>query len=355
MIGLLLAMALLAGLWLPSFWEPEWPTRAVLRTPGDTWPLAFSRDGRTFATSGGGGITLWDVATGLKRTTWAVAEGQTVPVSVFSPDGRTFAPLRSAYPGPITVDLIDVETGRIRASLPARHNQIYGVLFTEEGRSLRAFLGDINVLKEAITWEVATGKEIGSRPYNVRSVGMMAISPDGRLMALAPFDGRAIRIRDLEADREIARLTHPSSDLDLAPGLAFLRGGRTLVASREDGSFELWDLATSRLVRTIPGHAGGYESFGIQLAPDGRSLASRGEFRRPTSIVGGIRIAATRSVLGRTWSPASEVIVVDLDTGHRLARAPSSMHPHYSPDGTTIATRQTNLTIRLRPAPGGDR
>src|SRR6185437_6291700 len=76
MIGLLPAIALLAGLWLPSFRESEWTTRAVLRTPGDTWPMAFSPDGRTFATSGGGGITLWDVATGGRRATWGVPDGQ---------------------------------------------------------------------------------------------------------------------------------------------------------------------------------------------------------------------------------------------------------------------------------------
>jgi WD40 repeat protein len=353
MIALLLVMAGLACLWLPSFWESEWTSTAVLRTPADTWPLAFAPDGRTFASWGGDGITLWDVATGRKQVTWKVADGQVVPVGAFSPDGRTFASLRFAYPGPITIDLIDVETGRTRASLPTQHSTIFALMFSDEGRSLRAFLGDMNSLKQAVAWDVATGKEISSRPLTCRTSGAAtAVSPDGHLMALAPFDGKTIRIWDLDADRVHSRLAHPSSSLRLAPGLAFSRDGRTLVAGREDGSFELWDLATSRLKTTVRGHTGGYESFGIQLAPDGRSLASRGEFRRPDSVLGGVSLGVKRSVLGNTWKPDSEVIVVDLATGRRLARAASSMHPHYSPDGSTIATRQTNLTIRLRPAPG---
>jgi hypothetical protein len=68
-----------------------------------------------------------------------------------------------------------------------------------------------------------------------------------------------------------------------------------------------------------------------------------------------MRFTVSRSFLGGYWRPDTEVIVVDLDIGNRLARARSSMHPHYSPDGTTIATRQTNLTIRVHPAPSGDR
>ena len=70
MLGLLTMIALLGVAWAMSWWWTDWPTRAVLKTPGDTWPLAFSPDSRTFATSDRAGITLWEGDTGRKRTTW---------------------------------------------------------------------------------------------------------------------------------------------------------------------------------------------------------------------------------------------------------------------------------------------
>ena len=353
MIVLLLAMAGGAGLWLPSFWETEWPTRAVLRTPSDTWFLDFSPDSRTLATWGGEGVTLWDVATGRERTTWKRADGQTAAMGVFAPDGRTFASLHSDYPGPITIDLIDVETGRSRASLPTQHNRIYGLVFTDEGRSLRAVLGDMSNLKQAVTWDVATGTETGSRTYTclVGAADTM-ISPDGRLMALTPFSGKTVQIWDLETGQVISRLTHPSSSLRLAGGFAFSRDNRTLVTGREDGSFEVWDLATATLTTTFRGHTDGHVTYGLQLAPDGRTLASSGVYSNPTSMVRGLQLDLSRKILGTNWRPDPEVIVVDIVTGERLARAGSSMHPHYSPDGSTIATRQMNFSLRLRPMPG---
>lgn len=352
MIGVLLAMAVMVALWLPSPWESEWATRAVLRTPGDTWPLAFSPDGKALATWGSDGITLWDVATGRKSADWDVADGHHATVGEYSPDGRIFASLHSAYPGPITIDLIDVATGRTTASLPTQHNRIYALLFIDEGRRLRAFLGDMDNLEQAVTWDVATGKEIGSRPLACRTVGAdTAISPDGRLMSLTPFNGRTLRLWDLDADRECGRLTHPSSGLGFARGFAFSRDGRTLVTGREDGAFEIWDLETMRLTKTLRGHTDGHESYGIRLAPDGRTLASMGMFRSPRSIAGGVWQLFQQSIRGNTWRPDPEVIVVDLDAGRRLARGKSAMQPLYSPDSSTIATRQTNWTIRLRPAP----
>src|SRR5262249_42190302 len=157
---------------------------------------------------------------------------------------------------------------------------------------------------------------------------------------------------DLDANRELGRLTHPSSTLGFARGFAFSQDGRTLVAGREDGSLEIWDLATMQLKKSLRGHGDGYESYGIQLAPDGRTLASTGMYIAPRAVVGGIWHNLQSSMRGSTWRPDTEVIVVDLETGHRPARARSAMQPSYSPDGSTIATRQTNATISLRRNPG---
>src|SRR5690242_1061043 len=63
--GLLGATILAAGVWLLSP-SSHWPARAVLDSPGPTWPLAFSPDGATVVTAGHDGITVWNAADGRK-------------------------------------------------------------------------------------------------------------------------------------------------------------------------------------------------------------------------------------------------------------------------------------------------
>jgi WD40 repeat protein len=352
-LGLLALMALLAMPWLVFRLWTGWPTKAILRTPGNTWFLAFSPDSRTIATSNADGITLWDADTGRKRASWGEVRGY---VGAFSPDGRTFAVALANYPGPTTIALIDVDTGRVKVSLPTRHTGLYDLAFTEAGRSLRALLGDVPNLKETVTWDATTGQQTSSRLLTCPTASCdTAVSLDGRLLALAPFSGAAVRIWDLEADRELARLTNRSTVVSLARGLAFSGDGRTLAVSRENGSFEIWDVPTRRLKMALRGHTGDYVSIGIRLAPDGRTLASRGEYLRPSSLPGGLRLASSQALFGRAWRPAPEVIVVDIGTGRRLARAAAAVHPFYSPDSATIATYESDLSIRLRPSPARPR
>jgi WD40 repeat protein len=274
----------------------------------------------------------------------------------FSPDGRTFAAVRINYPGPSTIALIDVVTGRAEISLATRYTAVYDLAFIDSGRSLRVMLGDVPDLNVAETWDTATGRQTSSRPLTCPTASCdPAISPDGRLLALAPFSGTTIRIWDLVADHESARLTNRSTGVKLARGLAFSEDGWTLAVSREDGSFEIWDLPTRQLKKTLRGHTGSFVSNGIRIAPDGRTLASRGEFLRPSSIPVGFQVAFSQALLGWSGRPAPEVIVLDIGTGRRLARAAAAVHPFYSPDGATIATRETDFSIRLRPSPARPR
>jgi WD40 repeat protein len=350
---LLLLCTFLALPWLITWRreEPEWLAQVVLK--GDVWPLTFSPDSRMFATGSARGISLWDSETGRHRTDWNDFDGKRVPAGTYSPDGRTFAAFLYSEHSPATVALIDVDSGRTRVFMPTRHNAIYNLAFAADGQSLRAVLGEVGNVKEVVLWDVATGKETSSHPLTCSVVQCdTAVSADGRLLAAAPFSGKTIRIWDLDADREIARLTNPATAVELARGLAFSDDSQTLAISREDGSFELWDLPARRLKTALPGHTRGYVSNGIRLAPDGRTLASRGEYLRPASFPDGLRIAAVRAVKGQTWWPGSEVIVVDVMTGKRLARDSTAVHPSFSPDGRTIATFNRDYTVRLRPTPG---
>jgi WD40 repeat protein len=354
-IVLFASVAVVGGGWFIHQRWTDWQVRAVLRTPGDTWPLAFSPDSRTFATSSEGGrITLWETDSGRKRVTWKVEPSRGAVAGVFSPDGRTFAAALFNHPQPLSFSLVDVGTGRTRATLPARHTGVYNLAFADDGKTLRAFIGDVPDLKEVVLWDASTGEELSSRPITCPTAGCdTAISPDGHLLAMVPYDGRAnaVRIWDLDADRELVKLSDPSSSGSLGRGLGFSKDSRSLAVGREDGAIELWDLPTRRLRTTLQGHTRGFQPQWIRFAPDGQTLVSQGWYRRPSSLIDSLQLALTRQTLGRTWRPPPEIVILDIATGKRLAHAAEALHPYYSPDGRTIATREMDFSVRLREVP----
>ncbi len=353
-IVLFASVAVVGGGWFIHQRWTDWQVRAVLRTPGDTWPLAFSPDSRTFATGERGSITLWETESGRKRVTWKVdpSRGRGAVAGVFSPDGRTFAAALFNHPQPLSFSLVDVDTGRTRATLPARHTGVYNLAFADNGKTLRAFIGDVPDLKEFVIWDAATGEELSSRPLACPTAACdTAVSPDGHLMALVPYSGKAVRIWDLDADRELVKLSDPSSPGSLGRGLGFSDDSRTLAVGREDGAIEIWDLPNRRLRTTLQGHASGCQPQWIRFAPDGQTLASHGWYSRPSSFIDFLRVALMHQALGRPWRPPPEVVVLDIATGKRLAHAAEALHPYYSPDGRTIATREMDFSVRLREVP----
>jgi WD40 repeat protein len=349
----LLAVATLAGSWffLGGLVDP-WPARAVLKTPVETWPLAFSPDGRTFLTSGGEGITRWDVATGRKQgDPWVLRDDQSAIVGEFSPDGRTFAAAGYSGPKSLSIHLIDVVTGRIRASLPVASTSLYALRFADGGRTLKTFLGDAPSLEQVVTWDVDTGREVSRLPLSAPTkTGIAAISADGKTLAVGPRGRSVVELWDLETNRALGSVMNPKSTSAVTwGGVGLTSDGRTLAVAREDGTIELWDVPT-RTLRTA--HSIGLSASGLRFSPDGRTLAADAHPLPPTSTLGQIS-HDLRQRLGGKREDQAEVIVLDVVTGRRLAQALRSIHPHYSPDGRTIATRERDLSVKLRDLPDG--
>lgn len=348
-----LAALIALAAWGAWGWRPGWPARAVLRTPGDTWPLAFAPDGRTFATSSPAGVTTWDVATGDRRATWDALRGRAPVAGLFAPDGRTFAAAVDGHPNTIAIALVDAATGRVRHVLPTGHTGIYALAFADEGRTLRAVLGDVPHARTVASWDVASGAATASSPVTCPTAGAAtAVSPDTRLLAVVPFGAGTFRVWDLDAGAELGPFVDATTTVPLAGGLGFAADGRTLAAGREDGSIELWDIPTARVVRRFPGHSPGFKASWIRIAPDGRSLASHGEYGQPPTTLAALRDVWNQA-LGRR--PAPEVIVLDLESGRVRARATGAIHPILAPDGATVATREADFSVRLRPNPVGPR
>ena len=350
----LLAIAGLIGGWGILGGRPDiWPARVLIPIDRLSSPLAFSPDGRTLLSAGGGGIIPWDASTGKMGIPWTSQQGLYVGKGIYSPDGRTFAAADSGHPSQGTIELIDPVIGRSRATLSLQNPIVHDLAFADGGRTLRAFLGDGTNLKEAATWDVATGQKTSSRPLTPPTkLAITAFSPDGRVLALIPWKSTSIQLWDLETDRLLGNLTDPSWTFEIGPGLDFSPDGRTLAVARgDDGEIDLWDVPGRKRLRTIRVHPRKQTSWSIQFAPDGRTFASVACESGPKSALAQAYEDLGWKLFGTISQPSSELVVVDIATSRRIARTASSGFEFYSPDGRSIATRGGDFTVQIRDLP----
>jgi len=373
-LGLLAGAALLAGVVAAYHWWTDWPARIELHAPGDVLPLAFSPDGRTLATTGAEGIILWDVADGRRRATWPCRPGHFLIKGTFTPDGRTFAAAWSLRSSGTLVafDLIDVDSGNLRGTLPLRNGAYFDLGFRSDGRSLRLLDGGPGGV-DVVGCEVATGREISRRTLPISlSYYCPALSPDGRTLAVvppaaAPSVGPSTQatLWDVDRGQEIARFPDRPGGPEVL-GVEFAPDGASLALGRNNGSIELWDIATHRLRAEHRRHTAGLDPYVIRFSPDGSTLASFGRFNREVLTIDTLRIRIARLTHDRDYHRPSELIILDTTTGRHRGNPLEEGIAVLSPDGRTLATRyrpkgQTfdghmlDIVTRLRTIPGRPR
>jgi len=347
LIGLAAGIVLLIGGVAAYRWWTGWPVRIELRAVGDVMPRAFAPDGTILATSGDGGISLWDVADGRRRATWPSQHGAFFLYGcAFAPDGRTFVArwhLLDAR-SPTAFDIIDVATGRVRGTVTCAHGNCYGMAFDAESRNVRLVVKGPGGI-EVVDCDLASGRESSRRTLAMAfAAHVMKFSPDGRHLAAVPWgtppatgSPSDIRLWDVDRDREVARLpgppgVKPSGTLDFSPD------GSALAIGRDDGSIELWDVGSRRLRTTLRGHAAGHESNLVRFSPDGSALASVGWYSGRSLTLDAIRLRIAQSLGDDRWRPDVEVIVLSATSGRRIGVVPSESWPLISPDGRTLAT-----------------
>ncbi len=361
-IGLgLAALAAVMGVMLGYRWWTSWPVRTALHQPGEYHPLAFSPDGAVLLTTGWQkDITVWDLTASRTRATWAQRPGCALYDGKFSPDGRTFvaAWVASVQPTPrCGLDLIDVATGRVRASVSNTYSFLSPLAFTG-GRMIRVTVWHPGAV-EIVDHDSASGRVLARRPLSCSdpNAGWSTLSSDGRILVLPlyapnPRPGSspitALVACDVDHDRELARLTARAGD----PGIvtnAVSGDGRTIAVGRDDGSIVLWDFRIDRIRGTFQRHTPGFSVWHLAFAPDGRGLVSAGQFNSEPTIAN----LLTHLAIAVGARPRNEVILLDAATGRRLRHAESEYSPIFSPDGRSLATATEDGTfINVRDVPG---
>jgi WD40 repeat protein/serine/threonine protein kinase len=232
---------------------------------------------------GGGEVRIWDALTG-KPTIPIVSYPGSVLGVAFSPDGRLFATAgrataesrSSTATGEFQIRL--AATGALHLPSIATSQSCNAVQFSADGRRLATACGN-EAYGVARIWDVATGRPLTAPLGHTGSVSTVAFSPDGRCLLTAGSDATAC-LWDVTTDALVLR---PMRHRFPVGSATFSRDGRWIstysnpagaVWAKEFSSSyaQVWDAATGLPV--TPPLRSEKEITGAVLSPDGRRVAT---------------------------------------------------------------------------------
>jgi WD40 repeat protein len=285
---------------------------------GAVYGLAVSPDGRTlYSSADDGRAIIWDLS-GDRRLI------RSFPVDppfgnfgtprglALSPDGETLALTHKDG----TVDLIDTQTLRRRASLQALTGFAAAVAFSPDGRLL-AVAGEDG---QVTLWHARTLAPAGELRGLRADSQALAFSSDGKLLASAENQGERPRLRVWNV-RQRALTAFRSQTV--AASLAFSPDGRLIAAATADERTEIRDARSARLVARLPAPG---VSRSVAFSPDGSVLAV-GEYD------GTGRLYSTE-----TWEPVGRPLE---------GQAERITYVDFATDGRTLATASADGTVAL--------
>ncbi|GAA0553220.1 WD40 repeat domain-containing serine/threonine protein kinase [Actinomadura livida] len=285
----------------------------TLKTPDWARSVSFSPDGQALAAGlEGGSIRLWNMPGGDVDATMKV-DARSVPLVAFRKNGKSL--ISGQWDGSVRLWNVASRSSSIIVPAPDGSGGIAvspdgTMVARSEGKKIR--LSDV---AEKRTARVLSG--------HTESVGSVAFSQDGKLLASSSTLSDTVRIWDVASGRSLRDI--PSEPLAIfADDLAFAPDGRTLAKSNDDNSIQLWDVARGKPTATLTNEEDD-SYFALAFSPDGKTLAA-GTGRN------GIQL----------WDVPSARVTTIL-SGHESTVGGLA----FSSDGRTLASASTDKTVRL--------
>lgn len=227
--------------------------------------LAISGDGRWFATGVRDGLHFWDASSGqrLGMVPFSDARSIVIPndsksIIAAGQDGLRRWPVGLAE----TTDGFELRLGAPESLRPAGRT-LTGASLTADGRFVA--LADVSVPGARIVdlEQRTTTLKLSPHPR----VQAVAISPDGRWVATAPWSARGVKIWDTLTTNEIKEIPTTSG-----AHLLFSPDGRWLVIG--SGDYQLWEVPSWRRGPPVPINKPNHLVGVMALSPDSKLLAA---------------------------------------------------------------------------------
>jgi WD40 repeat protein len=200
--------------------------------------VLFSPDSKTLAGAAPGGdpgVIVWDVTTGKER--WRGPDA--TRALAFSPDGKWLA--CGLTTGPIS--LRDASTGKERLQIKGHDEAVGHLVFRNGGRTL-ASVGRHRTLCQ---WDVSTGKQISRVKSADASAEALCFSPDGKYLVTQPL-ATEILVWELAAARPNRSLRSAANldDTIMGSSGAISPDGKWLAVGDPANALHLWDLGSGK-------------------------------------------------------------------------------------------------------------
>ena len=327
--------------------------------------IQYSPDGKLLAVASGIGVWLYDVTT-HQEAALLTEHTSAVNFLAFSPDGRTFASGSAdgtiILSGPIIQ--LDRSTGE-QKMLAGHTHRISSLAFSPDGKTLASDSRDGTIR----LWDVITGEERYVLKKDSDSATMLSFTSDGGTMVSVSWEDKISLWDSITGEHKKTFALHPDCS---TTGAAFNPNGKTVAIGSDNGTIYFHVLDTGELRMTLTGH--GEHVDNLAFSPDGKTVATSSHIDETIRLwdahTGEHRLTLTehtRYVRGLAFSPDGKTLASgsgdgtirfwNADTGNEKHTFTGHSERIYSvafnPNGDLIASGSTNGIINFWDADTG--